>query len=124
MRQSTAKQQRGLGFFGFMLGAGLLVLGSMVSLKLIPAYLQNAEVNKLFSSIAHDPDMQKAPPREIRASFSKRASIDGITAIRAEDLEIESDSGKPVIHASYAVKVALAGNISLYLEFNPSSAAK
>lgn len=124
MKISTAKQQRGLSFFSFMLGAGLLVLGSVVGLKLIPAYMQNAEINKLFSSIANDPDMQKVPLREIRASFTKRASIDGITAIKPEDIEIESDGGKPLIHASYTVKVPLAGNISLLLDFTPSSASK
>ena len=124
INNSTSERQRGLSFSGFIFGAFILVLVSMVGLKLIPLYMQNAEINKLFTAIANDPDMQKASLRDIRASFGKRASIDNITAIKSEDIELESDSGKPVLSASYAVKVPMAGNISLYLDFNPSSANK
>lgn len=115
------KYQRGLSFSGFMLGAFMLVMVSIVGLKLIPVYMQNGEINKVFAAIANDPEMQKAPARDIRASFSKRASIDNITAIKAEDIEIDSSSGKPVLTASYAVKVPLVSNISLYIEFSCAS---
>lgn len=114
-------RQRGLSFTGFILGAFVLVLVSMVGLKLIPVYMQNGEINKLFVAIENDPDMQKASVRDIRASFSRRASIDNITAIKAEDIVIDNSSGKPVLSASYAVKIPLAGNISLYLDFNSAS---
>jgi len=122
MKITMPGQQRGLSFFGFIFGAFALVLVSITGLKLIPAYMQDAEVKKLFVTIANDPDMQKATPRDIRMSFSKRSSIDNITAIKAEDIEIVSDAGKPVLSASYAVKVPLVANVSLYMEFNPSSA--
>jgi hypothetical protein len=107
-----------------MLGAFILVLVSMFGLKLIPPYMQNGVINKTFTAIVNDPDMSKASAHDIRASFNRRASIDNITAIKPEDIDIDTSSGKPVLSASYAVKVPLAGNVSLYLEFNPSSAAK
>lgn len=122
MNTAMPATQRGLTFVGFIFGAGLLVLASIVGLKLIPAYMQDAQIKNLFVAIANDPALQKAKPAEIRMSFSKRASIDNITAINAEDIEIESDEGKLVLSASYPVKVPLGGNLSLYLEFNPSSA--
>ncbi|MFA6971220.1 MAG: DUF4845 domain-containing protein [Gallionella sp.] len=114
-------RQRGLSFTGFLLGAGILVLVSLVGLKLIPVYMQNGEINKIFVTIANDPEMQKASSREIRASFSKRASINNITVISAEDIVIDNSSGKLVLSASYAVKVPLVGNISLYLDFNSAN---
>lgn len=116
--------QQGLGFAGFILGAFALVLVVMFGLKLVPVYMEDAEINKLFNEISSDPDMQKASVHDIRASFSKRASIDNVTAIKAEDIEIKLDSGKPQLSAEYAVKVPLAGNVSLSLEFNPGSANK
>ncbi len=115
------KRQRGLSFTGFIMGAFMLVLVSMVGLKLIPVYMQNGEINKLFATIANDPEMQKASIRDIRASFTKRASIDNISAITAEDIMIDNSAGKPVLRASYSVKIPLAGNISLYIEFNSAS---
>ncbi|MDH4233515.1 MAG: DUF4845 domain-containing protein [Gallionella sp.] len=122
MNTAMPIQQRGITFGGFIFGAFLLVIASLFGLKLIPAYMQDAQIKNVFNAIANDPDMQKASPREIRASFEKRSSIDAIKAIKAEDIEISSDNGKPSLSASYSVKLPLAGNISLVLEFNPSSA--
>ena len=124
MKTAMLLQQRGLSFGGFIFGAFLLVLFAITGLKLIPAYMQEAQIKNIFVTIAHDPDMQKATPHDIQASFSKRASIDNITAIKADDIDISSDGGVPVLSASYAVKVPLFANISLYIEFNPSSASK
>jgi hypothetical protein len=118
---NTLKRQRGLSFSGFIFGAFLLVLVSTVALKLIPVYMQNAEINKLFATIANDPDMQKASVRDVRLSFSRRASIDNITAIKADDIEIDTSSGRPVLSASYSVKIPLAANISLLIDFNSAS---
>lgn len=124
MNITMQKRQRGLSFTGFIFGAFALVLLSITGLKLIPAYMQYAEINNLFTAIANDPEMQKASIREVRASFNKRASIDNITAIKADDIEIDNVDGKPILSASYFVKVPLAGNVSLYLDFKPSSASK
>ncbi len=123
MNKTMPGQQRGLSFFGFIFGAFILVLVSITGLKLVPAYMQDAQIKNLFVTIANDPEMQKASLSDIRMSFSKRASIDNITAIKVEDIDIASDAGKPVLSASYAVKIPLVGNVSLYLDFSPSSAA-
>lgn len=122
MNKAMPAKQRGLSFSGFIFGAVILVLAITTGLKLIPAYMQDAKIGNLFTVIANDPEMQKASPRDIRMSFSKRATIDSITAVNVEDIEIASNGGRLVLSASYAVKVPLVGNISLYLEFNPTSA--
>jgi len=122
MKKAMPAKQRGLSFFGFIFGAVILVLVSITGLKLIPAYMEDMKISNLFTVIANDPEMQKASPRDIRMSFSKRASIDNISAINAEDIEIASEGGRLALSASYAVKVPLVANVSLYLEFSPASA--
>jgi Domain of unknown function (DUF4845) len=124
MNTAMPVQQRGFTFGGFIIGAVLLVFLAITGLKLVPAYMQAEEIKNIFQTITHDPDMQKATPHDIQASFDRRASIDAITAIKASDIDISSDGGRPVLSASYFVKIPLVGNISLYLEFNPSSAGK
>ena len=124
MNTTMPMQQRGITLGGFMIGAFVLVIVAITGLKLIPAYIQDAQINSIFKDIAHDPDMQKATPHDIQVSFDRRASIDDITAIKSSDIDISSDGDTPVLSASYVVKIPLVGNISLYLEFNPSSAGK
>jgi hypothetical protein len=122
MSKAMPSKQRGLTFSGFIFGAFILVLVVITGLKLIPAYMESAKISNLFTVIANDPEMQKASQRDIRMSFSKRASIEDITAITADDIEIASNGGRPELSASYAVKVPLVANVSLHLEFTPTSA--
>lgn len=122
MNIAMPSHQRGLSLGGFMVGVFIVILASIVGLKLVPAYLQNEKIKKVFVAIAQDPEMQRASPSEIRSSFERRSSIDDITAIKAGDIEVVSDGGAPYLSASYAMKIPLVANISFLLEFNPSSA--
>lgn len=121
MNTAMPSKQRGLSFSGFLFGAAILVLVSIAGLKLIPAYMQDATIKNSFVAIVNDPEMQNATPRDIRMAFDKRASIDDIKAISAEDIEIAKNGERLVLSASYSLKLPLAGNISLYLDFNPRS---
>ena len=121
---STPAGQRGVSFSGFIFGCIILILLATLGLKMVPVYMQNMEIQSLFDTISNDPEMYRATPHEIRASFNKRASIDDIKAIDATDIDIEVGAGKPVLRASYTVKVALAGNVSLSLDFSPHSATQ
>ncbi len=124
MNTALPNQQQGITLSGFIFGAFLFVIVGITLMKLVPAYIQDAQINSIFRDIAHDPDMQKATPHDIQKSFDRRASVDAITAIRSEDIDISSEGDTPVLSANYFVKVPLVGNISLYMEFNPSSEGK
>jgi hypothetical protein len=124
MNTAMPIQQRGMSISGFIFGAFLLVVITIPLLKLVPAYIQAAQIKSVFVAIAHDPEMQKATEREIKASYGRRTMIEDITAINADNLDISIEDGKPVISANYVVKIPLVGNISLSMEFNPSSAGK
>ena len=121
MNKAMPAKQRGLSFSGFIFGAFLLIMVSIIGLKLIPAYMEDATIKNLFVTIANDPEMQSASVGNIKMSFSKRASIENVHAITYDDISIEKIDDRLMLSASYAVKVPLVANISLYLEFNPSS---
>jgi len=121
MKISMPGHQRGLSFGGFVFGAFMLVLVAITGIKLIPAFIQNAQINTVFAEIVRDPNMAKASPREIRNSFDRRASIDAITAIKSDDIDIASGDGQLELSADYSVKVPLFGNMSILMEFHPSS---
>lgn len=122
MNKAMPARQRGLSFSGFIVGAFILVIASLTGLRLAPAYMQDAKISAIFAAIASDPEMQKASPHDIRLSFSKRASVDNITAIKPEDIDVANNGGRLTLSASYDVRVPLVANASLYLEFNPTSA--
>jgi hypothetical protein len=113
--------QRGLSFPGFLMAVVLLVFVLIGAMKIIPAYIENASIQNAFNAIVRDPEMRNAKISDIRTSFSKRASVSNITAIKADEVEIAKDESGISLSASYTVKTALVANISLLIEFSPSS---
>jgi hypothetical protein len=65
--------------------------------------------------------MQNASLKEIKESYGKRAYINAISDLSAEDIEIVREGTMLTLSANYAVKIPLVANITLLLEFNPSS---
>ena len=122
MKHNFPASQQGLGLSGFLFGAVLLVLFSILGLKMVPAYIESAEVAKIFAAVAKDPEMQNATVAELKGEYVKRASIDDIRAIRADDIEFQQQGGQWVLSAHYSVTIPLLANASLLLDFNPSSA--
>ena len=119
--RATAYRQRGISFPGMIMVAAALIFVAITGMKLVPAYIHNAQIAQIFKTVANDPEMQNATIREIKESYSKRANIEYITDITAEDIEISKEDGGLTLSADYSVKIPLVGNITLLLEFNPSS---
>jgi len=116
-----ANKQRGFSFSGFLMIAFILVFAAIGGMKVLPAYIQDHEINSIFNTIARDPEMQGAKKKDVLESFYKRAMMNNIKVVSTDDIEINQEGGRLSLSASYIVKIPLAGNASLLLEFNPSS---
>jgi Domain of unknown function (DUF4845) len=117
-------KQRGVSMSGFLMVIVVLAFAFFVGVKLIPAYMQNKEIQDIFKSIVQDSTMTTAPISEIRLSYNKRASIGNVTAIKADEIDINKAEGKLTLSANYSLKLPVFANASVLLEFNPSSEAK
>lgn len=124
MMKAMKKQQRGLSMFGFLIGAIVLIFATVFAMKLIPSYMQDGEIQSVFNAVAHDPEMQNATMQDIRMSYVKRASVQNIDAIKLDDVQIGKDASGISLSASYQVKIPLVANVSLVLDFNPSSSSR
>jgi hypothetical protein len=120
MKTFTYKQ-RGISFVGFALIAVGVVFVAILGMKLVPAYVHSAQIAQTLKQIATDPAMQGATIKEIKESYSKRANINYITDISADDIEIIKNEGNLILSVGYSVRIPVAGNITLVLDFNPSS---
>jgi hypothetical protein len=116
-----ANRQRGISFFGFILIAVGVIFVAIMGMKIVPAYVHSAQIAQIFKTIATDPAMQGASVKEIKESYGKRANVNYITDLSAEDIEISKGDGKLSLSTTYTVKIPLVGNATLLLEFSPSS---
>lgn len=115
------KRQRGVTFVGMIFIAGLIIIGAIIALKLVPAYIEYATVVQHLREIARSPEARGGSPRDIKVMFSKRAQIDDIRAVTAEDIEVSREGDSVVLTASYQTKVKLFGNLSACIDFEASS---
>ncbi len=116
----TMSKQTGVSFGGFIMGLVVFVVLAIMSMKLIPAYIENGKVQKALDAIVRDPAIQTAA--EIKEAFSKRANtMDDVTVVNPNDLEIVRKGNGFTVSVSYSKKVKFAGNVSLLIEFNPSA---
>jgi hypothetical protein len=119
--KTTADRQRGVSLIGFiMITVGVLFVG-ILGIKIVPAYLHSSQIAQIFKTIAKDPAMQGASVKEIKDSYTKRANISYVTDITADDIEVIKSDGQLSLSTSYSVKIPVIGNVTLLLDFNPSS---
>lgn len=118
---AMAHQQRGIGFLGFLVVVVGIVLVAITAMRLVPAYIHSAQIGQIFRDIASDPAMRTASTKEIEMSFQKRAGVNDINDFPVSDIQIDKENGSLRLSANYSVKIPLVGNVTLLLEFNPSS---
>jgi len=116
-------KQRGFSLSSVLTAMIGLALIGLVAAKLAPVYLDYFAIKKVLATMATSGDLKNMSSKDLRTSFTRRASIDNIRSITSEDLQISKGvDGTSIIAAEYSVKTPLAANISLIIDFSVSTA--
>ncbi len=116
------KRQRGIGLFGLIAVLAVIAFLAVISLKLLPPYIEYFAVKRSLIRIAHQPDFFSLSKQEVAAQFGKSALIDNISSVNPAALEIsQTRAGVSVVSVDYRVTVPLFANISVLLDFHASS---
>jgi len=115
------KRQRGVTFVGMIFIAGLIIMGAIIALKLVPAYIEYFTIKRVIGDIASGSEVRGGTLRDATTAFQRRAQIDDIRAVTAQDIDVVREGDSVVLSASYQTKVKLFGNLSACIDFEPSS---
>jgi hypothetical protein len=110
------RKQRGISLMGAIMGMVVLAFVGLFAAKLLPSYLEYFAVKKMFATMEAAGDT-KGSVRDIRLSFDRRNSIEGVKEVRGDDLEITKEGGEAVVTASWSVKIPMIYNFSACLDF-------
>lgn len=110
------RKQRGVSLFGLIMVLFVLVIVGIFSLKLIPAYIEFFKAQAAIEAIAADRS-KTSSVGEVRKAFAARATIDDITTVKPEDLEITKEGNDVVIGFQYRKEVPLFANVGLFVDF-------
>lgn len=120
MRIRLRDRQRGVTLSGLLVVVFVVVIVGIMSLKLIPGYIEYFKAKAAIEAIAGD-RTRNSSVIEVRRAFDARATIDDITIPKASDLEITKEGGNVVISFGYRKEFPLFANVGLYVDFAASS---
>src|SRR3954470_2772793 len=115
------RRQEGVTLSGFIIVAVILIFALLAVFKIGPPYFEYLSIQKQLKAVAADPGVRTGDRRAVDAAFVSRATIENITSITHQDIQISKEGGDIVLSAEYSVKVPLFANLSACMDFNPSS---
>ncbi len=115
------RTQGGISLTGALAGMVVLAGVGLFGAKLTPAYLDYFAVKKMLSAMAASGET-KSSVREIRNSWARRNTIEGVQSVNPDDLEISKEGGEAIITANWSTKIPIIGNFSACLDFSASTA--
>lgn len=121
MNQCFLSKQRGFSLPSLFIGSIILVLTVISGLKIAPAYFEHYTIEKNLVAIAKESTTPGFDLNQIRATFSKRAQIDSITAINSNDIKIQREGNRIILSAEYTRTIPLVANLSLTIDFKAQS---
>lgn len=114
------RKQAGVSLSGLLIAAIILAVVALFGMKVVPEVIEYLQIVKTVKSISNDPSA-KSSVVEVRKAFDRAATIDNITSITPQDLDITKEGGDVVISFAYEKRVPLFGNVSLLIDFEGSS---
>lgn len=121
MHGKTLQKQKGISLAGLLVWSVILILTAISGLRIAPTYIEFSTIQKNLTAIVKDTNSQNMDLNQIRLSFNRRAQIDNIKSINGQDIKINKENGRIVLSAEYTTKIPLIANLSLTIDFEPTS---
>lgn len=114
------QRQQGMTLLGWIVVLGLIAFFVLLTLRLMPNYLENFKVAETLESLRNEPEITRKSPLEIRKLIDRRFMINDVTSIAAKDVQITNEKGRLTVRAQYEIRVPVLGNVDAVTKFDES----
>lgn len=121
MQLATIQQQKGFSLSGLLVASFFLIMLAVLGMKLAPVYLEYSSIKKNLEATAKEASSQETDINQIKMAFVKRAQIDNIKSITAQDIKVKKENGRVILSTQYVKQIPLVSNISLHIDFDATS---
>jgi len=115
-------RQGGMTGIGWLIVLGLIGFFVLLTLKMVPSYLEYYKIVTTLESIADESGYSS--PAEIRDLLGRRFDINYVHVILPKDVIIKSAGSSYSVRAKYESKVHLLGNVSVIMAFDKQVMAR
>jgi hypothetical protein len=115
----TFRGQRGLGLFGFIFVLALIGFLALVTIKVVPLYLNQMTLKRDLSEVANQVNSagNEIDIGELRRDVEKRFDIDYISQLEAKDIKVTNNEKGVVMGYDYEARANLFSNVYIVIHF-------
>ncbi len=113
-------KQRGLALSSLIFWCIGIALVALIGMKVVPSVMEYQTILKAIKTIASGSSNQSTVA-DIRKSYAGYASVNNISSVQPNDLEITKEGGVVVLSFSYEKRIPLFANVSLVIDYAGSS---
>ncbi len=110
--------QRGMTAIGWLLVLGLIAFFTLITLRLLPLYLEYSKVSSVFESLVDEPGIGTKPRRGIIILVTKRFDINDVRKVSPKLIKVSKEKGVTRISIEYERREHLMSNIDIVASFN------
>ncbi|WP_333875065.1 DUF4845 domain-containing protein [Methylobacter sp.] len=116
----SPKRQQGLTLISLVFVLGLIGFFTLLTLKIVPIYLDHGKVKSALAALKESPDIQTKSEAEIRESLAKRFSINYVYDVTQDEIKVIRHGDYLKVDIEYETVVKLVSNLSVLAEFHDS----
>ncbi|WP_045225937.1 DUF4845 domain-containing protein [Methyloterricola oryzae] len=117
---SRLSRQSGMTMIGFLLMFMLVGFFTLLTIKLVPIYLEHYKIVSSLEALKSDPDLATRPKEEILKTLEKRWDINMVNRVTAQDVKITKQGGRLTVQIAYEAVEHIMGNVDVLVTFDDS----
>jgi hypothetical protein len=110
--------QEGMTAIGWMLVLGLIAFFTLITLRVLPLYLEYGKVASTLESLREQPDISRKSKSEIVKIVNKRFDVNDVRNVDPKQIKVSKDKGKLKIGINYERREHLVGNVDIVATFD------
>ena len=110
--------QKGMTAIGWLLVLGLIAFFTLITLRLVPAYIEFGKVTSVLESLKDEPGITGKTRSEIIRMVSKRFDVNDVYNVDPKLVEVRKDKGVLKVSINYERREHLFGNVDVVATFD------
>jgi len=109
--------QKGMTAIGWLLVLGLIAFFTLITLRLIPGYLEFAKVTAVLESLQEEPGVTRMAKTEIIRLIGKRFDVNDVYQVDPKQVKVAKEKGVLKVSINYERREHVIGNIDVITTF-------
>ena len=110
--------QKGMTAIGWMLVLGLIAFFTLITLRMVPLYLEYTKVASTLESLKEQPGITQKTKSEIVKIVGTRFDVNDVKNVDPKQIKVSKDRGVLKISINYERREHLVGNVDIVAIFD------